>query len=98
MLVLGRFEGQIIRVGTTVTVTVGSVRSGKAFLRIEIDGRYFGSEFEVGQQLFVGEHIVLVITKMRGGQVWIGTQAPIELLIIRGELDEEDQQQSPALV
>ena len=40
-----------------------------------------------GEQLLIGDNIVLTITRISGNRVAIGIDAPREVRIVRGELD-----------
>lgn len=45
------------------------------------------------QDVFIGQHIRILVTELRGGQVKLGIEAPPGTLILRGEVmgDEEKQ-------
>lgn len=43
-----------------------------------------------GQQLVLGDNIVLTINRISGNRVAIGIDAPKEVRIVRGELDRRD--------
>jgi len=43
-----------------------------------------------GEQLIVGENIVVTVTKVRGGRVQIGIDAPDDVRIRRGEYEKCD--------
>lgn len=43
-----------------------------------------------GQQLLIGDNIVLTINRISGNRVAIGIDAPREVRIVRGELDRRE--------
>lgn len=47
-----------------------------------------------GEQLVIGDNIVLTINRIAGNRVAIGIEAPREVPIVRGELAEQAAQQS----
>lgn len=42
-----------------------------------------------GQEILIGDDVSLVITKIRGGSVRIGIQAPKDVKILRGEVAKQ---------
>lgn len=43
-----------------------------------------------GEQLLIGDNIVLTINRISGNRVAIGIEAPREIRIVRGELDRHE--------
>ncbi len=43
-----------------------------------------------GEQLLIGDNVVLTITRISGNRVAIGIEAPRDVRIVRGELDRKD--------
>ncbi len=43
-----------------------------------------------GEQLLIGDNIVLTVNRVSGNRVAIGIQAPREVPIVRGELDRAE--------
>ncbi|TWU58785.1 hypothetical protein Poly51_15650 [Rubripirellula tenax] len=43
-----------------------------------------------GEQLLIGDNIVLTINRLSGNRVAIGIEAPREVRIVRGELDRHE--------
>jgi carbon storage regulator len=43
-----------------------------------------------GEQLMIGDNVVLTITRISGNRVAIGIEAPRDVRIVRGELDRKD--------
>ena len=55
---------------------------------------------KLNDSILIGDGIEIVVTKIRGGQVWLGIRAPAETRIRRGELHprlagEEDEIPTP---
>ncbi len=42
-----------------------------------------------GERLVIGDNITIVISKVSGNRVTIGIEAPSEVRIVRGELDDK---------
>ncbi len=40
----------------------------------------------IGEQIQIGEHVVVTVVKLAGGGVRLGIQAPSEMTIMRGEV------------
>lgn len=51
---------------------------------------------KVGERLVIGENITVVISRVAGNRVTIGIEAPPDVRIMRGELDEHRTSESPA--
>jgi carbon storage regulator CsrA len=49
-----------------------------------------------GEQLLIGDDIVLTITRITGNRVAIGIDAPRNVRIVRGELDRKEVNRSSA--
>ncbi len=43
-----------------------------------------------GEQLLIGDNVVLTITRISGNRVAIGIEAPRDVRIVRGELDRKE--------
>jgi carbon storage regulator len=43
---------------------------------------------KIGERIRIGDNITLIVTKMSGNRVTLGIDAPTEVRIVRGELDE----------
>lgn len=43
---------------------------------------------KVGEKIQIGENVVLVINRISGNRVSIGIEAPEDMRIVRGELDD----------
>ncbi len=43
---------------------------------------------KVGEKIQIGENVVLVINRISGNRVSIGIEAPDDMRIVRGELDD----------
>ncbi len=43
-----------------------------------------------GEQLLIGDNIVLTVSRISGNRVAIGIEAPREVRIVRGELERHD--------
>lgn len=43
-----------------------------------------------GEKLVIGENIVITVNRIAGNRVAIGIEAPREVSIVRGELDQRD--------
>ena len=43
-----------------------------------------------GEQLMIGDNVVLTITRISGNRVAIGIEAPRDVRIVRGELDRKE--------
>ena len=44
---------------------------------------------KVGEKLMIGDNITVVISRVAGNRVTIGIEAPPDVRIMRGELDQE---------
>lgn len=52
---------------------------------------------KVGERIQIGDDIVVVVNKVAGNRVTIGIEAPGNVRIVRGELEQfQDAPQSPA--
>lgn len=51
---------------------------------------------KVGEQLILGDNIVLTVNRISGNRVSIGIQAPREVSIVRGELNQKELDKSSA--
>ncbi len=47
-----------------------------------------------GEEIRIGENIILVVTRISGNKVHIGINAPANVLILRGEIEPHDDKQS----
>ena len=47
-----------------------------------------------GEQLLIGDNVVLTINRISGNRVAIGIEAPRDVRIVRGELDRRDVSRS----
>lgn len=46
-------------------------------------------ERRVGKKINVGDNITITVTQVRGERVWLGFDAPRDVRIMRGEIDQE---------
>ncbi len=44
-----------------------------------------------GEKLVIGDNITLVVSKISGNRVTVGIEAPAEVKIVRGELQESEE-------
>lgn len=51
---------------------------------------------KVGEQLIVGDNIVLTVNRISGNRVAIGIEAPREVSVVRGELNQKELDKSSA--
>lgn len=45
----------------------------------------------LGEEIVVGDNVRIVVTRLRNGQVGIGIEAPRDVRILRGELEDESE-------
>ena len=50
---------------------------------------------KVGEKIVIGEGITVVVSRVSGGRVTLGIEAPSDVHIVRGELRPFDEKQSP---
>ena len=46
---------------------------------------------KVGEEVLIGDNIIVVINKISGSSVSIGIRAPRDVLILRGELERPER-------
>ena len=52
---------------------------------------------KIGEKLVIGDNITVVISKIAGNRVTIGIEAPVDVRIVRGELEPHAKVQPAAL-
>jgi carbon storage regulator len=52
---------------------------------------------KVGERIVIGDNITLVISKVSGNRVTIGIEAPRDVKVVRGELEEEGASTTPGI-
>jgi len=52
---------------------------------------------KVGERIVIGDNITLVISKVNGNRVTIGIEAPRDVKVVRGELEEEGASTAPSI-
>ncbi len=50
----------------------------------------------IGERIFIGDNIVIMVTDVQGCSVKIGVDAPIDVRILREELLTEEKPDDPA--
>lgn len=48
-----------------------------------------------GERLVIGDNIVVTINRISGNRVTLGIEAPRDVRIVRGELDQRDAEERP---